>query len=100
MFQLKTHLIKELMIFYRRIRLKLHFKDTINHLHLREDELYKSLFSNSWIPPKNHHTVKTFKEPTNNDTDAEIKRTKHSKLSKREQKSLQKLKGKIYGKTK
>ena len=100
MFQLKTYLIKKLIIFYRHIRLKLHFEDTIKHLHFSEDEIDKNPSSESLIPPKNHHTVKTYTEAANNDTDAEIKRPKHSKLSKREQKALQKVKDKIYGKTK
>ena len=71
------------------MKLKAHFKDIASHQHLTEDEIFKKPSSKSWIPPKNHHTVETFIEATNNDIGAAIKklkRPKYSNLSGREQK--------------
>ena len=56
------------MIFCRHVKLKAHLKETAGHQHLTEDEIFKK--------PKNRRTVETFIEATNNDTDAEIKKTK------------------------
>ena len=45
----------------------------------------------TWISQKNHHTIKTFIEATNNEIKEEIgyaKPPKYSNLSKQEQKSL------------
>ena len=48
-------------------------QSTASHQRLTEDEMFKKPCSKSWIPTKNHHTVKTFVEATNNDIDPEIK---------------------------
>ena len=48
-------------------------QSTPSHQHLTEDEMLKKPCSKCWIPTKNHHTVETFVEASNNDIDAEIK---------------------------
>ena len=86
---------KEVNDFYRRIKLKAHFKDTASHQHLTEDEIFKKRSIKSWIPPKNHLTVETIIEAANKDIDAVIKKLKgpkYSNLSEREQKALEELK--------
>ena len=48
----------------------------------------------TWIPLKNHHTIETLIEATNNETNAEmthIRPPKYSNLSKGEQKALEDL---------
>ena len=86
---------KEINDFYSHIILKVHFKDTTSHQHLTEDNIFKKPYSKSWIHSRKHHTVKTFIEATNNDTDAvikKLKRPKYSNLSEREQKALEEIK--------
>ena len=62
------------------MKLKAHLKDITSHQHLTEDEIFKKPSSKSWIPPKNHHTVETFIEATNNDIGAAIKKLKRQNI--------------------
>ena len=86
---------KEINSFYRRIKLKPHFKEAASNQYLTEDNIFKKRSSKLWVPTKNHHTIETFIKATKNNIDAEIKKLKRPKylnLSKREQKALEELK--------
>ena len=80
--------------FYRRIKLKAHFKDQTNKSKTGED-IFRKPTDKTWIPSKNHHTIETFIEATNNEINEEIAHIKppiYSNLSKGEQKALEALK--------
>ena len=82
--------------FYRRIKLKAHFKEQTNNTKTEED-IFRKPTDKTWIPPKNHHTIETFMEAANNEIKKEIARIKppkYSKLSKGEQEALENLKEK------
>ena len=89
--------IKKTNDFYRRIKLKAHFKDNISIQHISEDGILKKPSSRSWIRPKHHRTVKTFIEATSNDIDAVIRKPKNDQsilifLKKKKEKTLDELK--------
>ena len=86
----KKKFFNEINAFYRRIKLKEHFKDKTNKSKTEED-IFRKPNDKTWIPPKNHHTVETFIEATNNEVNVEIahiKPPKYSRLSNGEQKVL------------
>ena len=62
----KKKFFNEINAFYRRIKLKEHFKDKTNKSKTEED-IFRKPNDKTWIPPKNHHTVETFIEATNNE---------------------------------
>ena len=56
---------KEINSFYRRIKLKPHFKEAASNQYLTEDEIFKKPSSKLWVPTRNHHTIETFIKATN-----------------------------------
>ena len=87
----KTKFFNEINVFYWRI--KAHFKDQKNKPKTEEDILRK-LTGKTWISPKNHHTIETFIDATNNKVikkTAHIKPPKYSNHSKGEQEALEHL---------
>ena len=84
----KTKFCNEINGFYRRIKLKAHFKDQTNRAIIKE-YMFRKPTDKTWIPKKNHHTIETFIEATNKEISKEIahiKPPKYSNLSKGEQK--------------
>ena len=76
-----------------RIRLKARFKDQ-EHKAETEESIFRKPTDKTWILQKNHITIETFIEATNNKINKEIKyvkTAKYSNLSKEEQKSLKDL---------
>ena len=89
----KTKFFNEINGFYQRIKLKAHFKDQTNKPKAEED-IFRKPTDKTWIPQKNHHTIETFIEATNNEINKEIahiKPPKYSNLSKLEQEALEDL---------
>ena len=77
--------------FYRRIKLKAHFKNPENKARFT-DKTNKT--NKTWVSNNNHHSVETFIEATRNEIINEIEKAKrpdYSNLSVKEQKALQEL---------
>ena len=89
----KTKFFNEINGFYRRIKLKAHFKDQTNRPKT-EKNIFRKPTDKTWKPQKHHHTTETFIEATNieiNEKIAHIKPPKYSNLSKGEQRALEDL---------
>ena len=89
----KTKFFNEMNGFYRRIKLKAHFKDLIIKPKT-EKNVFKKPTGKTWMPHKSHHPIETFMEATNNQINEEIahiKLPKYSNLLKGEQKALEDL---------
>ena len=85
---------KELEDFYRRIKLKAHFKNPENKAHFTEEDIFRKPTNKTWVSNNNHHSVETFIEATRNEINNEIEKTKrsdYSNLSVKEQKAFQEL---------
>ena len=81
--------------FYRRIKLKAHFKNSENKNCFTEEEIFRKPTNETWIPNNNHHSIETFIEATRNEINNKIEKKKqlnYSNLSVKEQKAFQELK--------
>ena len=74
----KARFLNEINYFYGRIKLKAHLKDMTNKPKTEED-IFKKPNDKTWIPQKNHHTIETFIEGTNNKINKEIAHIKPPK---------------------
>ena len=80
--------------FYRRIKLKAHFKNPENKARFTEEGVFRKPTNKTWAPNNNHHSIDTFMEAAHNEINNEIEKTKrpnYSNLFVKEQKTLQKL---------
>ena len=80
--------------FYRRIKLKAHFKNPENKARFTEEGVFRKPTNKTWVPNNNHHSIDTFMEAAHNEINNEIEKTKrpnYSNLFVKEQKTLQKL---------
>ena len=80
--------------FYRRIKLKAHFKNPENKVRFTEEGVFRKPTNKTWVPNNNHHSIDTFMEAARNEINNEIekpKRPNYSNLFVKEQKTLQKL---------
>ena len=80
--------------FYRRIKLKAHFKNPENKARFTEEGVFRKPTNKTWVPNNNHHSIDTFMEAAHNEINNEIEKTKrpnYSNLSVKEQKALQEL---------
>ena len=83
----KTILNQEVNKFYRRIKLKAHFKDSKTTLP-KEDMLFRK--KSNWTPTKKHHSVDTFIDLVNNDLKAMNPKHKQTdNLSQKEKEALE-----------
>ena len=90
----KTTLNKEMKDFYRRIKLKAHFKNPDNKARFADGDIFIKPTNKTWVPNNNHYNIETFIEATRNEINNEIKNTKrnnYSNLSVKEQNALQEL---------
>lgn len=81
--------------FYRRIKLKAHFRNSTKVKEQIEAEIFKKPTNKKWAPNKNHHTIEIFIEATKNRVKDELKTIQtwtYTDPSKKEQKSLKELK--------
>ena len=63
----KTKFFNEINVFYRRIKLK---DQKIKPK--TEEDIFRKPTDKTWIPQKNHYTIDTFIEATNNEINQEI----------------------------
>ena len=80
--------------FYRRIKLKAHFKNPENKARSTEEGVFRKPTNKTWVPNNNHHSIDIFMEAAHNEINNEIEKTKrpnYSNLFVKEQKTLQKL---------
>ena len=80
--------------FYRRIKLKAHFKNPENKARFTEEGVFRKPTNKTWVPNNNHHSIDTFMEAAHNEINNEIEKTKRPNYSNsfvKEQKTLQKL---------
>ena len=80
--------------FYRRIKLKAHFKKAENKGRFTEEDIFRKPTNKIWVPNNHHRSMETFIEATHNEINNEIIKTKrpnYSNLSAKEQKTLQEL---------
>ena len=78
--------------FYRRIKLKVHFKNAENKDWFTEEDIFRNPTNKTWFPNNNHPSIETFIEATHNEINNEIEKMKqpnYSNLSVKEQKALQ-----------
>ena len=72
----KTTLNKELEDFYRRIKLKVHFKNAENNDRFTEEGIFRKPTNKTCVPNNNHHSIEIFIEETRNEINNEIEKTK------------------------
>ena len=80
--------------FYRRIKLKAHFKNPENKARFTAEDIFRKPADKTWVLNNNHHGIETFIEATHNEISNEIEKTtrpNYSNLSVKEQKALQEL---------
>ena len=63
----KNELDAELNVFFRRIKFKAYFKDTLNNKNNDESRLLKQNKNKKWTPPNNHYTINTYVEAVKKD---------------------------------
>ena len=68
----KTTLSKELGDFYRRIKLKPHFKNPENKALFTEEDMFRKPANKIWVPNNNHCGIETFIEATRNEINNKI----------------------------
>ena len=85
---------KEFEDFFRRIKLRAHFKNKKNKNLSSKEDRFKKPTNKKWIPTNNHHSVETFIEATRNEIQEIIEKTRPSKcsnLTTKERKAMQEL---------
>ena len=60
--------------FYRRIKLKAHFKNSENKNRFTEEEIFRKPTNKTWTPNNNHHSIETFIEATRNEINNKIEK--------------------------
>ena len=67
--------------FFRRIKLRAHFKNKKNKNLSSEEDRFKNLTNKNWIPTDNNHSIETFIEKTRNEIQEKTEKTRLSKYS-------------------
>ena len=86
---------EEINDFYRRIKLKAHFRDNTIVKKQTEEEIFKKPTNKKWAANKNHYTIESFLVATKGgfkDKLKTIRACKYTNLSKTEHKALEELK--------
>ena len=90
----KRNLNEEMETFYRTIKLKGYFKDLNGNAVPTEEQIFKPTNHKKWTPNKNHHTVSTYIEATQEKLECEMENQKpqqFNNLTKGERTALQEL---------
>ena len=72
----KNTLNKELEDFYRRIKLKAHFKNPPKKAPFTDEDIFRKPTNKTCVPNNNHHCIEIFIEATRNEINNEIEKTK------------------------
>ena len=82
---------KQFEDFFRRIKLRAHFKNKNKNLSSKKDR-FKRPTNKNWIPTNNHHSKETFTEAIRNEIQEKKTRpSKYSNLTIKERKDMQEL---------